>query len=347
MKSRKIASTSMSYVEQHHHYHQIHHQPQLVSDPNAWKAEKMLSNDPTERETQELLNKVRAILNKLTPQNYENLLKQFKNLKIDTEERLSLVIDIIFDKAVKEPAFVVQYAGFCSELVHIKVEKTDKNDKKGEVKFKNLLIKKCEETFYKKMYSDIPDLEERLQEIEDCTDSAKKKELHDILDDDKRFSRKRSVGNIKLIAELYKINMLNIKIMFSCFLTLIELGHEDYIECLCTLITNIGKTVSESLVSVTKDDKRRVMWDEIFNRIKNIHDGKSDIKVSSRIKFMILDLLDLRDSNWVPRRKTEGPKTIAQVHQDLENQQRQKAMEINELKNRRKNQGKLFVVFCW
>ena len=39
-----------------------------------------------------------AILNKLTPQNYETLLEQIMTLNVDTSERLEGVIDRIFEK---------------------------------------------------------------------------------------------------------------------------------------------------------------------------------------------------------------------------------------------------------
>ena len=47
---------------------------------------------------QELYRKLRGILNKLTPQKFETLNQQVLDLKIDTEERLKGVIDIIFEK---------------------------------------------------------------------------------------------------------------------------------------------------------------------------------------------------------------------------------------------------------
>ena len=37
----------------------------------------------------------------------------------------------------------------------------------------------------------------------------------------------------------------------------------------------------------------------------------------SRIRFMLMDLGDLRRNDWVPRRGENGPKTIAAVHADV------------------------------
>ena len=52
-------------------------------------------------ETEELFRKFQGILNKLTPQKFQNLAEQALLLKIDSEERLKGCIDKIFTK-VKE-----------------------------------------------------------------------------------------------------------------------------------------------------------------------------------------------------------------------------------------------------
>ena len=49
-------------------------------------------------ETEELLRKFQGILNKLTPQKFQNLAEQALLLKIDSEERLKGCIDKIFTK---------------------------------------------------------------------------------------------------------------------------------------------------------------------------------------------------------------------------------------------------------
>ena len=47
---------------------------------------------------QQLFCKVRGILNKLTPQNFQTLTQQITDLNIDTQERLEGAIDLIFAK---------------------------------------------------------------------------------------------------------------------------------------------------------------------------------------------------------------------------------------------------------
>lgn len=69
--------------------------------------------------TQDLFRRVRSILNKLTPQMFQQLMKQVTQLAIDTEERLKGVIDLIFEKAISEPNFSVAYANMCRCLMAV------------------------------------------------------------------------------------------------------------------------------------------------------------------------------------------------------------------------------------
>lgn len=68
---------------------------------------------------QELFRKVRSILNKLTPQKFNQLMKQVTDLTIDTEERLKGVIDLVFEKAIDEPSFSVAYGQMCRCLATV------------------------------------------------------------------------------------------------------------------------------------------------------------------------------------------------------------------------------------
>lgn len=76
-------------------------------------------SDTEQAKTQELFKRVRSILNKLTPQKFQELMKQVTELTIDTEERLKGVIDLTFEKAISEPNFSVAYANMCRCLLGV------------------------------------------------------------------------------------------------------------------------------------------------------------------------------------------------------------------------------------
>ncbi|KAL0175232.1 hypothetical protein M9458_031200, partial [Cirrhinus mrigala] len=88
---------------------------QLNKAEKAWKPSVKRSgradeDDPDFLKTQDLFKRVRSVLNKLTPQMFQPLMKQVTELTIDTEDRLKGVIDLIFEKAISEPNFSVAYA---------------------------------------------------------------------------------------------------------------------------------------------------------------------------------------------------------------------------------------------
>ncbi|KAI5608640.1 eukaryotic translation initiation factor 4 gamma 3 isoform X1, partial [Silurus asotus] len=64
----------------------------------------------------ELFPTVRGFLNKLTQEMFNQLIKQVKELHIDTEERLKGVVELIFEKAIDEPNFSVGYRNMCKSL---------------------------------------------------------------------------------------------------------------------------------------------------------------------------------------------------------------------------------------
>jgi len=76
-------------------------------------------DDPEHAKTKELFKRLRSILNKLTPQKFQELMKQVTDLTIDTEERLKGAIDLIFEKAISEPNFSVAYANMCRCLLGV------------------------------------------------------------------------------------------------------------------------------------------------------------------------------------------------------------------------------------
>lgn len=91
-----------------------------MKKPNARAAEEVDDDDPENAKTRELFKRLRSILNKLTPQKFQELMKQVSELAIDTEERLKGAIDLIFEKAISEPNFSVAYANMCRCLMGVR-----------------------------------------------------------------------------------------------------------------------------------------------------------------------------------------------------------------------------------
>ncbi len=59
---------------------------------------------------QKLYKEIRGLLNKITPSTFDDLCTEFLQLQVyKMKDRMSNIIDIIFDKAVEEPKFCPLY----------------------------------------------------------------------------------------------------------------------------------------------------------------------------------------------------------------------------------------------
>ncbi|XP_075873531.1 eukaryotic translation initiation factor 4 gamma 1-like isoform X2 [Nelusetta ayraudi] len=241
-------------------------------------------NDPENIKTQGLFKQVRSILNKLTPQKFQQLMKQVTELTIDTEERLKGVIDLTFEKAISEPNFSVAYANMCRCLSGLRVETSDKP-----VNFRKLLLNRCQKEFEKDKDDD-EIFEKKQKELEAASEEEEKQRLTVELQEAKDQARRRSLGNIKFIGELFKLKMLTEVIMHDCIVKLLKNHDDESLECLCRLLSTIGKDLDF--------EKAKPRMDQYFNQMGKIIKER---KTTSRIRFMLQDVLDLR---WVKHTQT-------------------------------------------
>ncbi|CAN4111904.1 unnamed protein product [Withania somnifera] len=248
-------------------------------------------------EEQAKQRQLKAILNKLTPQNFEKLFQQVKEVNIDNVVTLNGVISQIFDKALMEPTFCEMYANFCQ---HLAAELPDLSVDKDKVTFKRLLLDKCQEEFERG---------EREEQEANVTNEEGEVELSAEEREERRVkARRRMLGNIRLIGELYKKRMLTERIMHECIKKLLgdyQNPDEENIEALCKLMSTIGEMIDHA--------KAKEHMDAYFDRMENL---SNNMKLSSRVRFMLKDSIDLRKNKWQQRRKVEGPKKIEEVHRD-------------------------------
>lgn len=314
---------------------------ELKTVSNPWRsgkeAKEEASNDEV-AELESLKKKFRSILNKLTPDNFNSLAEQVTSLHIDTEDELSEVIDIVFAKALAEPGYCTLYGSMCSHLKNITAN------------FAMTLLKRCQNQFQSDIYSSL-DLDGRRKKIDEESDPEVKKHLEEELYEDMYRCRMRGLGLIKFIGELYKIQMLNDKIMFECIIRLLGDISEESLECLCDLLTTIGEKLDTSSQNSVKDEKGKkaqkpaktnayqggqrsladvvgrgapqhkvepepmpiTTLDPVFDQLHKIRKNK-ELPISLRIRFKLLDVCDLREKEgWHSKKKDNDPKKIEEI----------------------------------
>lgn len=124
----------------------------------------------------------------------------------------------------------------------------------------------------------------------------------------------RTLGNMRLIAELFNKGLVAEKIMHSCLFELlktepgVEIPHEDNLEAVCEVLTLAGKKFSES-------QRYAQHLSAFITRLERFAKSRS---VSSRISFLIQDVVDIQRNKWIPRREKFTPKTIQAIHNEAE-----------------------------
>lgn len=296
----------------------LHDDVKLNEAENAWKPSHLVKKqDMTEEErvTDDLLSRFRSMLNKLTAENFGLLVEQVKTYKIDTSERLDGVISLVFEKAISEPKFAPTYANLCKEVAFINTapQGDGPQGKKNTLKVK--LITQCQKEFERHREESLVfnDIEAKLREIENIPDPAQREEEKARLEEQHYRVRQRANGTVKFIGELYKIDMLTSKIMRTCIELLLQEITEEKVERVCKLLTTIG-------AKMEKAETRQVL-EGYFKKLNEMLHPSHKIVKSSRIKFEIQNLEDLRNNNWQSRRVEATPKSFNQIQQETDQEQ--------------------------
>lgn len=325
----------------------------LAHSENRWQAgtgAKIGSDSP------ELVQrKVKALLNKLTVEKFASISDQIlewanKSTEESDGRTLRQVIALIFEKATDEAAWSEMYAQLCRKLQErISPEISDENLRSADGKlvaggmlFRKYLLNRCQEDF------------ERGWAIRDAmVDAAKSKQAEDkakqqsnekseaeakeaaergekmeqkeaeLMSDEyyaAAKAKRRGLGLVRFIGELFKLSMLTEKIMHLCIKNLLSNAtdpEEEEIESLCKLLTTVGRQLD--------NEKARGHIDVYIRRITEMSKSES---INSRMRFMLLDVIELRAAGWKGRQEAAGPKSIAQIHEDAAKQKQQAEAEL-------------------
>jgi translation initiation factor 4G len=263
--------------------------------------------------------KVKAALNKMTPEKFDKIADQILAIAAQSKDEadgrtLRQVIQLTFEKATDEAHWASMYAKFCKRMLEtmspdIKDESIlDKNGNvvSGGNLFRKYLLNRCQEEFERGWKTDLGEKPEGEEGEEKTAEAAMLSDQYYIA----AAAKRRGLGLVQFIGELYKLGMLTERIMHECVKKLVDytgVPDEAEIESLTKLLKTIGGNLDST-------EKGRPMMDVYFTRIQAMIDTP---ELPSRLKFMLMDIVDLRKKHWHSKEDNKGPKTLEEVRAEV------------------------------
>lgn len=305
----------------------------LIPSANRWipksklkkAAEKKLAPDGVTEmlDKEDVERKMKSLLNKLTLEMFDQISSQILQISDQSKwekqgETLKIVIEQVFHKACDEPHWSSMYAQLCGKLVkELNPEIGDEANegKTGPKLVLHYLVARCHEEFDKGWTDKLPTKEDGSPlEPEMMSDEYYKL----------AGAKRRGLGLVRFIGFLYRLNLLTGKMMFECFRRLMKdinnAPSEETLESVVELLNTVGEqfeTDSFSAGQATLEGS--ALLDSLFASLQDIID---ESKVSSRMKFKLIDIKELREEkNWDSSKKQDGPKTIQQIHEEEKERQ--------------------------
>jgi translation initiation factor 4G len=279
--------------------------------------------------------KVKGLLNKMTPEKFERIADQILEIAAQSKNEsdgrtLRQVIQLTFEKATDEAHWASTYALFCERMLKfMSPDIKDENikDKHGNVVtggalFRKYLLNRCQEEFERGWKVNMPPKPEGQTE-----EAALLSEEYYIA----AAAKRRGLGLVKFIGELYKLGMLTERIMHECIKKLLELDDsgpdESEVESLVSLLNTVGLNLEQS-------ERGPALMNVYFERIASIMNHPD---LPSRLRFKLLDVIDLRKHGWQSKNDDKGPKTLAEIHADA--QRKHQEAELERLRQQASNRG--------
>uniref|UniRef100_A0A1I8NUM6 Eukaryotic translation initiation factor 4 gamma 2 n=1 Tax=Stomoxys calcitrans TaxID=35570 RepID=A0A1I8NUM6_STOCA len=258
-----------------------------------------------------VFRRVRGILNKLTPEKFQELSDELLKLDLNSIAILNGVILLIFDKALDEPKYSSMYAQLCKRLSQ--EAPSFEKEPSSLSTFLRLLIAVCRNKFNNRLKRD-DEGDTQFNKVHRPQAAAE----NDADEEERRhLAKQRMLGNVKFIGELHKLDMLSKNVLHQCICELLEKNKRaaskeelcEDMECLAQLLKTCGKNLDS--------EQGEELMKQVINKLER---RSKSTDYPPRIRFLLKDVIELRANNWVPRKvgTAEGPVPIKQIRTDDE-----------------------------
>jgi len=269
------------------------------------------------------LKAVKGILNKLTPDNFDRLSTQLARL-VTSPFILRGTIACLFENAVAQPTFVSLYANLCDVLAAAVPEfPADSDDRAATaasepgkpIAFRRILLNTCQEEFEGGAAAAAAARAEGSGSASgptaaDAGEGAAAAAA--------RRTKLRTLGTMRLIAELYVKGVIQERIVHVCLQSLLstpgseskDVPPEDALSAVCEVLTVAGKKLEAGGGGGKGASGAPTALASYFTSLERLAKAQA---LPPRARFMVRDVLDLRRSDWVPRRAGLTAKKLEDV----------------------------------
>jgi len=240
-------------------------------------------------------------LNKITVEKFDTLstqLVEFLSKEANSEDRMDAVVSLLFMKTIMEHKFGELYARLCAsmadELPIFEREHPDKDGRmvKTTINFKKILLNQCQSQFEK---GHVPPV------FTDKMDDGDREEA-------RTRQKNNIIGTMIFIGELFKAELLPVKIIMICIRKLLEGNSsggttDSDLELLTRLLHTVG-------VKLDSEKQNKATLEKHYNKMKRLSEDKS---FALRTRMLMQNLLESRRKGWSATRWEDKPKTKAEI----------------------------------
>ena len=228
-----------------------------IANKNKWFRKKFTSN------SEKTKKKINGYLNKFTDKNYIEITDKILKLKIDSLELLTYLTSNFFEKTITEN-YYINYWSYLMEKITFNNEKWQ---------FEN-------STFLLIIYDKLQKYFEKVidNNYDNYMSELKQNDIKDYYRE-----RKRNSGFAMILSRLYKLNLINIKLLDECLGEFII--NSESIYCI-----NISVNILQELCNLF-DDERRKLYNTTLKRLLG------NININKKIKFVLLDYFENKRNN--------------------------------------------------
>lgn len=275
---------------------------------------------PANRE-EALSREVRALLNKICPENKAKIIRKLGEIQVDNSEELEIVIGIIFHKVTDDPHHCETYADMVRNMSEIYNEKTFPQEDNQTLDFRRMLVNQCQNKF--------EDLLNNTDMLAVKPDEMEQEEYDEHVTRQKRCA----MATMKFIGYLYLRKLIAAAVIRTVVKELLNGTQENpdsppelQVEYALELIQTTGHEFD-------KTEKDKAHLQVFFGRLNDLKKVKRPDTgkpcLSKRLQFSIQDLVDMRNNGWAKNKHKEVAKTKAEV---AEEQDRDEAAEAHNSK---------------